>query len=160
MTSETALFATRWGYCPRCGIPIEDIPPASSGAITMRCNVCDLTWKMSLAVGGVVVPQERIDGSAGINPAGVRMGQDCACHAHRELVPTERHHVWPLGMGGPDIEGNKITVCANAHYSIHAFLDLLVKGDGQVSVYEARRYGAKVRRYARSGYAQWKANQP
>lgn len=94
--------------------------------------------------------------AAGADPRGVRMGQECACHAHREMVPIERHHVWPLGMGGPNTEANKITVCANAHYSIHAFMDLLVKNDGDVYPNESRRFSAKVRRYARSGYGQWK----
>lgn len=98
---------------------------------------------------------EQIDGPAGMNPAGVRMGRECACHNHSEDVPLERHHVWPLGMGGPDIDGNKITVCANAHYSIHAFLDLLVKGQGLVDTETAKRFSPKVRQRARSGYAEW-----
>jgi hypothetical protein len=98
---------------------------------------------------------EQIGSPAGLNPAGVRMGQECACHSHREMVPIERHHVWPLGMGGPDIDGNKITVCANAHYSIHAFLDLLVKTAGHVDAETTKRFSPKVRRYARSGYAEW-----
>lgn len=93
--------------------------------------------------------------AAGAHPMGVRMGQECVCHHHRELVPIEKHHIWPLGMGGPDAEYNKVPVCANAHYSIHAFMDLLVKGEGaQPPTW--RQYGAKVRRYARSGYSQWR----
>jgi hypothetical protein len=95
----------------------------------------------------------------GAHPLGVRMGTTCVCHIHRERVPIELHHVWPLGMGGPNTDGNKIWVCANAHYSIHAYLDLLVKHGGQVPPEEARFYGAKVRRYAQSGYDQWRANQ-
>src|SRR3954462_9218378 len=96
---------------------------------------------------------------AGADPRGVRMGQECVCHHHRELVPIERHHVWPLGLGGPDVEGNKITVCANAHYSIHAFLDLLVKGEGDPGT-AWHTYGSKVRMYAWSGYDQWRGSLP
>jgi hypothetical protein len=98
--------------------------------------------------------------AAGVDPRGVRMGMECACHTHRETVPIEKHHVWPLGMGGPDTEANRITVCANAHYSIHAYLDLLVKGAGEVFPNEGRRFSLKVRRYARYGYDQWKTSRP
>jgi len=97
--------------------------------------------------------------AAGANPRGVRMGTECACHNHREHVPIERHHVWPLGMGGPDDAANKVVVCANAHYSIHAALDLLVKSEGQPPAEAWSHYGWKVRRLARRGYERWRAAQ-
>lgn len=89
----------------------------------------------------------------------VQMGTECACHKHREYVPTEKHHVWPLGMGGPNVEANKILVCANAHYSIHAVIDLLIKHDGNPPTEQMRKFGYKVRRYAKQGYSEWKAHQ-
>lgn len=83
---------------------------------------------------------------------GVRMGdKECAVHRHRELVPIETHHVWPLGMGGPDESWNKVTVCENGHGSIHAYLNLLIKHktlDWSVR----RRYGRKVRALAQKGH--------
>jgi hypothetical protein len=79
------------------------------------------------------------------------MSYECAVHKHRSWVPIERHHVWPRGLGGPDVESNKISVCANGHYEIHAYLDHLIKGTwGAVE----RHFGAKVKRYARSGWEQ------
>jgi len=89
---------------------------------------------------------------------GVRMGTECQCHSHRENVPIERHHVWPLGMGGPEEDGNIVKVCANAHHSIHAFLDHLVKTGGDPDPTLAKMYGWKVRRLARRGYDRWKAS--
>lgn len=83
---------------------------------------------------------------------GVRMGRTCAVHVHHEHVPMERHHVWPLGDGGPDVEANKITVCANGHYSIHAYLDLLVRHGGEVPWDTGKYYGPHVRSYALKGY--------
>ena len=105
------------------------------------------------------LPPKGFRPAAGLNPLGVRMGTECACHRHREHVPVERHHVFPLGMGGPDTPDNRIVVCANAHYSIHAALDLLLRYEGDPPASSWRLYGWKVRRLARRGYDQWKATQ-
>lgn len=82
------------------------------------------------------------------------MGTGCAVHHHREWVPIERHHVWPLGMGGPDTDANKISVCANGHYSIHAYIDLLMKNDGHPPYETARHFGDKVVAYALRGWTE------
>ncbi len=58
---------------------------------------------------------------------GVRMGLVCAAHKHDTWVPMNDHHIWPLGDGGPDVAANKVTLCANAHYSVHAVLDHIEK---------------------------------
>lgn len=96
------------------------------------------------------VPDSAIE-NWGKEPRG-GMGVICACHHHRELVPLEVHHVWPRGMGGPDIPANKVTICSNAHGSIHDYLSRLVKGNGKVPWQIARHYGRKVRAYALRGY--------
>lgn len=86
---------------------------------------------------------------------GVRMGDECYCHRHRELVPMETHHVWPLGLGGPNADWNKVVVCENAHGSIHAYLDMLLRyhlaGLGRPAWDLRRRYGRKVRALAEKG---------
>lgn len=92
-------------------------------------------------------------------PYAMPMGTTCAVHRHRELVPIERHHVWPLGEGGPDAPTNRIVVCANGHYSIHALLDLLLKNRGQLPWTVRRQYGPRVRQYARAGYEQITAHE-
>jgi 5-methylcytosine-specific restriction endonuclease McrA len=76
----------------------------------------------------------------------------CSVHKHRELVPIDRHHIWPLGEGGPDIEENLVAVCPNGHRQIHDLLRRMKKGKGVVTWLVARRYGKKVRAYAKLGY--------
>lgn len=87
-------------------------------------------------------------------PMKQQVGDECAVHKHDEWVPTMKHHVWPLGMGGPDETSNRIVVCANGHYMIHAFLDLLIKYGGKVPGELFRHFGPAVRGYAISGWNQ------
>jgi hypothetical protein len=87
-------------------------------------------------------------------PAGVQVGTVCAVHHHDDYVPIEAHHVWPLGMGGPDRPGNKVKVCANGHYLIHGYLDLLITYGDEVPWEAAQHYGPKVRELARRGWDQ------
>lgn len=91
----------------------------------------------------------------------MKMGMQCAVHVHREMVPQEDHHVWPLGDGGPNVAANKVRVCANAHYSIHAYLDLLrefapgAAEDSTAVPYVLRRqFGARARGLALDGWRQ------
>lgn len=87
-----------------------------------------------------------------LSTRGVVMGQTCAVHRHRELVPLHVHHVHPSGEGGPDVPGNRVTVCANGHYAIHALLDVYKRQRGDVPWPILRRYGRKVRALALRGY--------
>lgn len=87
-------------------------------------------------------------------PMRQQMGYTCAVHKHDDWVPFQDHHVWPLGLGGPNIASNKIRVCANGHYAIHAFLELLIKQNGRVPVDTLRHFGPAVRGYALSGWNQ------
>lgn len=88
---------------------------------------------------------------AGHPVARMPMGTDCQVHKHRTWVPIERHHRWPLGLGGPDVASNIVTVCANGHYETHAFIDHLMKGTA-ASV--QRHFGAKVRALAMQGWVE------
>ena len=83
----------------------------------------------------------------------MELGTDCAVHRHWSRVPLELHHVWPLGDGGPNIPKNKIKVCANGHYSIHACLDLLRHGV-PLTWRQKIGFGRKVRAYAGQGWAE------
>lgn len=89
-----------------------------------------------------------------MTPYGVQMGTTCAVHRHREMVPMERHHVWPLGHHGPNRPENMVTVCENGHGSIHSYLDLLIKQEAGTPIpwTVRRRYGRKVRALAQLGY--------
>lgn len=91
-------------------------------------------------------------------PEGVRMDTTCSVHKHDEWVPVELHHVWPLGMGGPDKPANKVPLCANGHYATHAFIDLLIRygvneyDAPQVPWATAQHFGPKVRALALRGW--------
>jgi hypothetical protein len=81
------------------------------------------------------------------------MGSNCWAHKHRELVPIEVHHVWPLGAGGPNVRENKVSVCSNAHSSCHdLLLKMLNAHTTALPWLVRRRYGRKVRRLAEAGY--------
>lgn len=78
------------------------------------------------------------------------------CAVHKTHVPrqllVELHHVQPLGMGGPDVDANKVAVCVGGHYSIHALLADLIR-DGRM-----RRAGTKTERaLAQRGFDAWVA---
>jgi hypothetical protein len=82
------------------------------------------------------------------------MGRTCAAHRHREDVPIEVHHIWPLGAGGPDTRANRIALCANAHGSVHFLLDRANKLGGYPNVPWSyrRRFGPAVRKLAERGW--------
>ncbi len=87
-------------------------------------------------------------------------GRTCSLHRHREDVPEEDHHVWPLGMGGPDVAANKERVCANGHGMVHYYLALLFKAErtgGSIPWSTRRRFGFRTRRLAMLGYRRVKA---
>lgn len=81
------------------------------------------------------------------------MGRDCWAHTHRDDVPLEVHHLWPVGLGGPDTRANRISICANAHSATHDLLDKMLKArTPELSWLVRRRYGRKIRRLAVAGY--------
>lgn len=75
----------------------------------------------------------------------------CAVHRHKTRVPIDRHHIWPLGMGGPDTPENIVTVCPNGHRDIHDYMRELIRTPSGVSWLIRIGYGWKVRRLARRG---------
>lgn len=58
------------------------------------------------------------------------------CHCVSRHVPairnTVRHHVVPLGWGGPDTPENVETICPNAHSEVHRLLDAFVRNGGPI----------------------------
>jgi len=82
------------------------------------------------------------------------MGTGCVVHKHRAWEPTESHHVWPKGLGGPDVAANKIVVCCNAHYAIHEFIRQLMLHAGAVPWSLAQHFSPKVRAYAIQGWTE------
>lgn len=81
------------------------------------------------------------------------MGRECWAHRHRDDVPIEIHHVWPVGSGGPNVKANRVAVCSNAHSAVHDLLGRMVRaGTDRLPWTVRRRYGRKVRRLAAAGF--------
>lgn len=78
------------------------------------------------------------------------------CQVHQKHMPAShinhRHHVYPQGEGGPNIEDNIIVVCATGHYNIHDLLSHYKMLMGKVPYSILRRYSLKEREYAELGY--------
>jgi hypothetical protein len=88
----------------------------------------------------------------------VRLGTDCVVHRHTSAVPLESHHIFPLGDGGPNIAANRIIVCANGHYEIHACLDL--QRVAALTWRQKISFGRKVRMYAALGWLAIERSKP
>lgn len=72
-------------------------------------------------------------------------------HAPRQFL-VEYHHIQPLGMGGPDIDSNKVAVCVGGHMNVHALLADLIRGGVM------RKGGTKTERaLAQQGFDEWVA---
>lgn len=78
------------------------------------------------------------------------------CQLHTKHMPeshqNHRHHIWPLGKGGPDTEDNIVVVCATGHYNIHDLLAQYLMHGGTLPYSVIRRYSYKEREFAELGY--------
>lgn len=94
-------------------------------------------------------------------------GQICWCSSeHRPpVLEGEYHHIWPLGMGGPDSPDNRVYVCSTTHGNIHELLRLMCQAGRTLTDYELQgledrpvsRYAATV---AREGYRRFVEGTP
>ncbi|QNN52488.1 HNH endonuclease signature motif containing protein [Nocardioides mesophilus] len=79
------------------------------------------------------------------------VGKVCVCrkpHAP-EPLDLEYHHVWPKGMGGPDVPENAVFICPTTHTNTHELLRLIVRRAGKLSWAEVTAlYPVPVSRYA------------
>lgn len=83
------------------------------------------------------------------------MGHDtgavCLCMSRHRPAPLEleRHHIWPRGMGGPDVPSNLAWVCPTTHTNTHELLRVMVRRRALVSLREFQdALAAPVSRYA------------
>lgn len=78
------------------------------------------------------------------------------CGIHGKHIPAshvnERHHVWPLGDGGPDIPANLIVACATGHNNIHKLIREFKLYRGNVPYAVLRAYAFEERKLAQLGY--------
>lgn len=81
---------------------------------------------------------------------------DCTVHLeHRPQVNhPEVHHIWPVGMGGPDVPENRRAICPTGHTNVHDLLRAALKAQGVDSLPWAyrRRFHTQERALARLGW--------
>lgn len=77
-------------------------------------------------------------------------GRACLCRATHAPHPLEleRHHVWPLGMGGPDTADNVVWTCPTTHTNTHELLRLLMRVGPLTWGEVGAMYDVPVSRYA------------
>ncbi len=84
------------------------------------------------------------------------------CQVHKDHKPfshvNHRHHVWPLGMGGPDTEDNIVVVCPTGHMNIHHLIDEY-RRRGTLTYTVTRRYTRGERELAKLGYDRFLAGE-
>ncbi len=83
----------------------------------------------------------------------------CVCVAdHRPpVLEYERHHIWPLGLGGPDEDHNLVWICSTTHGNVHELMRLMFKAgraltDYELSALEDRPVSRYAAALAREGY--------
>lgn len=75
----------------------------------------------------------------------------CHCVAEHRPAPLEleRHHVWPLAMGGPDTAANVQWLCPTAHTNAHELLRLMLRAGRAIRHWEfTQQYDQPVNRHA------------
>lgn len=89
------------------------------------------------------------------------LGQHCRCVTeHRpKAVELDRHHIWPLYLGGPETADNLIWVCPNTHRATHELLRLYLKAGSPPPGSVLDDYPRMARDLAAEGYRRWKDSQ-
>lgn len=77
-------------------------------------------------------------------------GMVCLCRSVHSPHPLELevHHIWPLGMGGPDVAANKIPVCPTTHTNTHELLRIFMRVGPLTWGEVGAMYDVPVSRYA------------
>ena len=88
-----------------------------------------------------------------VTPSG---DKKCFCVANHTPEPRElhRHHVWPLGEGGPDTKINLRWLCPTSHSNVHQLWRIYDACNGRVGGAVLRRYNPYVRQLVADGWAQ------
>lgn len=88
-------------------------------------------------------------------------GRSCRCQADHRPHPLEleRHHIWPLGMGGPDVDANIEWLCPTAHTNVHEILRHFMRSGlltwGQVLALYDSPVSRVAYEVAVEGYRRW-----
>lgn len=83
----------------------------------------------------------------------------CVADHNPNVIVFNRHHIVPLGWGGPDEEWNVRLLCPTGHYSVHHILRVARQvgehpNDLPWSV--RSKFGPAIRQFAANGWDEWK----
>lgn len=82
----------------------------------------------------------------------------CVTDHNPNAVQLHVHHIWPLGLGGPDEPANEMVVCPTTHAKVHRLIREAVRDGVAVtdlpwSIRQAMgRFAVDL---AQDGWAQW-----
>lgn len=78
----------------------------------------------------------------------------CVVHGdhHPRMASGDLHHIWPEGMGGPDIPENWVFLCPTGHRNVHSLLAWFIRSGGFPTWDVLRRYHPNERKLALHGY--------
>ena len=71
----------------------------------------------------------------------------CQCVGKHIPKPMElhKHHVWPIGEGGPDIKANLVLLCPTTHANVHRLWKLYEEYEGRPPWHLINKYSEYAR---------------
>lgn len=88
-------------------------------------------------------------------PIGLRV---CRCVTRHvpQVDPheLERHHVWPLGQGGPNLDVNLLWLCPSTHTQVHRLWRFFQRYDGLPPTWITRTFSHYAREVVAEGWRQ------
>lgn len=77
----------------------------------------------------------------------------CKCVSKHVPRPLElhKHHVWPLGEGGPDVRENLVILCPTTHSNVHRLWRLYEQNEGRPPWDVLRNYSEYARAIVEKG---------
>jgi hypothetical protein len=65
----------------------------------------------------------------GVGEPAALPGDQCAVHRYHwpPVRETVLHHMWPLGMGGPDVPANLVRICPTGHSNVHRAVRAIIR---------------------------------
>lgn len=86
------------------------------------------------------------------------MATRCECVSRHSPVcrSTHLHHIWPLGMGGPDEPDNIEVLCPNQHAMTHMLIRLWgYRYNGEPPWWLRRHFSYLARQLSELGWTRW-----
>jgi hypothetical protein len=76
---------------------------------------------------------------------------NCVTKHVPKALELHKHHVWPLGEGGPDVRSNLVILCPTTHSNVHRLWRLYEENDGRPPWEILRNYSEYARAIVEKG---------